>query len=155
MGKREEDEWSRCKGIFGAECALGDAMGAFESAQTRSDKDGVMVKGACNRCGDGHKVVVEYAELIALKYGLSPHVAFHGTNVLQSPCAWMYDNDQHAWYPTGLRCHCGETYTVYISSTEGEGHLRTARQRGFLPPQAEQQLSQHASQISQRMRGGQ
>jgi hypothetical protein len=154
MSKREEDEWSKCKGIFGAECALGDAMGNFESAQTRTDKEGVVIRGACNRCGDTHKVVVEWAELIALKYGLSPHVAFHGTNgVLQSLTAWMYDNEQHAWYPTGLRCHCGETYTVYLTAGEGEGHMRTARQRGFIPPQAEAQLSKHASDVSQRMRG--
>lgn len=145
------------QGIFdGAAPAINgaSAMANYARAHTRPAQQGLIISFTCEGCGRPRDLVAEYPELIAIKYGLQPHVAYQGLQqrVVMNPTAWGYDQQHRMWFPDG-RCSCGWPARPLLSVTEAENALRLAQSSGWIPPQAVQQLSHHCDAMRQRMAG--
>ena len=141
------------QGIF--EGMGGQALKVHDSVHGEVTAEGLVLEFYCQGCGKPRQMVVEYSELIALKYGVNPAIAFQGqTKVLSSPINWRFVAKENAWRPDMTCDGCDFHLFVRIAPGEPAKHIEAARQRGFLNPAVEQQLSQIASQAAQRARAG-
>jgi hypothetical protein len=146
------------QGIFdAAQPALGgdSAMASYAKATTSPTREGLKIEFQCENCGNGRILVAEWPELIACKYGLQPHVAYgplaqRGIQVVQSPAAWGYDQENQAWFPD-LRCRCSWPSRPLVSLQEIEQMLRAAVSRGFLSQIDNKKLSDHCFAMAQQM----
>lgn len=142
-------------GIFSGSSGLK----AYDGVKAEYTPEGLRVEAHCPGCGFPRHVEISWPELIALKYDLSPYDAFNPVPSLrQFASPWSntaqvaHRGVDYAWYPVGLRCRCGQDFKrPLISPGECEGHLVHMRRNRWMPPQAEQQLSQHCSQTRSRM----
>jgi hypothetical protein len=140
-------------GIFGGECAgLCDGLGDHDTTKTATTQQGVIVDMSCRGCGRPCRVVAEWPEMVAVKYNVSPRMVF-GTmpGVLSSPTEWMFSQATNGWYPEQYCQHCRTPCNPHFTPAEAEQHLAVGRQRGWINPVAEQQLSQAAAQTRQRI----
>jgi hypothetical protein len=126
----------------------------YARAKVKPTENGMLIEMTCEGCGKGRQLVVaEYPELIAIKYGLQPHVAYaplmqRGIKVLVAPVAWGYDQDHQAWFPD-LKCGCGWPQRPLIAVQEATSVLNAALSRGWLATSDEKQLSMHCHQMRQ------
>lgn len=144
------------QGIFGDECSgiCGSAMSAFSKARGEPDQEGLIFEVVCENCGP-RKIIVEWPELVAVKFGISPHIAYQGQpGILQQPTQWGFDRNSQNWYPD-IRCaKCQWQFRLMMSPGEVEGGLRAAVGKGYLPNQSYQQLAALCSGMKQRVMGG-
>lgn len=140
------------RGIFGgAEAAISgkSAMEDWVSARTTPMAKGLKILFQCESCGHRLELVAEYPELIAIRAGLQPHVAFPpGTRVLIHPTVWGFDRDQNAWFPD-VKCPCGMPLRTFISVAEASAALVKAQDSAWISGQVVQQLSQHCARQRQ------
>ncbi|MDD5007591.1 MAG: hypothetical protein PHC68_04200 [Syntrophorhabdaceae bacterium] len=133
----------------------GQALKTHDSVHSEVTKDGLVLEFYCHGCGKPRQLVVEYPELIALRYGVNPAVAFRGqTRILATPINWRFVSEENAWKPDMTCDGCAFHLFVRIAPSEPQKYLEAARQKGLLAPQYEQQLSQIASQAAQLARAG-
>jgi hypothetical protein len=131
----------------------GQALKTHDSVHSEITPDGLVLEFYCHGCGKPRQMVVEYPELVALKYGVNPAVAFQGqTKILAQPVNWRFIAKENSWRPDMTCDGCDFHLFVRIAPGEPAKQIEAARQRGFLNPQVEQQLSQIASQSAQRAR---
>jgi len=140
------------QGIFSGS----DGLQAYDSVRHTATPEGLLVECHCANCGYPRHVTIAYPELIALKYNVSPHEAFNGTQFQQLASQWATTNQQrgvkYAWYPATLRCRCGQPFMrPLVSPGEIDGLLAPGRQRGYIQPQQEEQLTRHCFQIGRRL----
>lgn len=138
-------------GIFGAEsAAMEQGLANFDSARTVATADGVVVEMACRGCGRGVKLTLEYPELVAVKYNVAPHVAFHGKpNIVRNPVAWAYSPREQAWWPNYPCSHCRTPCAPLVTPEEAEKHLAKARRNNWINPQGEQYVASIAGAAAQ------
>ena len=134
-------------GIFGRDAAaMENGLHAHDSVQTSVMQDGVHVSMSCRKCGNPRDVTIEWPELIAIKYQISPHEAYRGAQVNFHVVPWQYSPRQDGWYPL-LQCQgCGEYTSPIVTPHEAEAHLQTARMRGWFRQQDELAYAKVAAQ---------
>lgn len=135
----------------------GNGMGIFEnSALSEHDavvhrvrRDGVALEFACRGCAVPKEVVLEWPEVIALKYGIDPALAFRANpNVIAHPTHFQYNAEEGGWVPD-IRCpSCNFGLAVVVAPDEPERWLASARRSNAISPQAEQQLSQFVASVA-------
>jgi hypothetical protein len=147
-------------GIFSGESAgIEPGLQNFDRAQTVAKPDGVKivmhcraVAGSGQGCGRAVEIDIEYPELVALKYGISPHAAFQGQpNVSAQPGEWRYNEREQAWFPLLACPNCRTLTLVFVTPEEAEKHLATARRQGWINPKGEQFASQVAAARAQQL----
>lgn len=141
----------------------GNAFGIFqgseglerhERVESNVSVKGLVLQFECQGCGTSTQMLVEYPELVAMKYGVNPAIAFRATpGLLMEPTRWEYRPHEDAWRPEAKCVSCGFNIPLRIARRECERHLATARGRNFINPQVEAQVSQICVVASQR--GGQ
>ena len=64
-------------GIFGADQpGMEPGLQKLESVHAQATGDGVIMQMSCQGCGVPTHITVEWPELVAMKYGVNPVVAF-------------------------------------------------------------------------------
>lgn len=156
MSNRERFGWDDVvegqRGIFGGAEASVTGRGAMDdwiSARTQPTPEGLVIRLMCESCGTPREVTPEYAELIAIKYGLQPHVAFNGQGVLKHPTLWGFDQNHRAWFPDA-KCPCGMALRPLITVAEAGKALDVAVNSGWIPLKFVQDLSRFCAQMQQR-----
>lgn len=136
-------------GIFGAEAAALDAgLADFDTAKTTAQPHGVTVQMRCRGCGRTKQLVVEYPELVAIKYNVPPQIAFRGqANIISSPAEWKFSHKNRAWYPNSPCSSCQHPCSPLFTPEEAEMHLAKARRGGWINPVAEKSVSQIAHSV--------
>ena len=110
---------------------------------------GVALQFECQGCGNPKKLIVEYPEMIALKYGVNPEIAFRGIpGVLDEPTRWEFLPAEQSWRPD-RRCPGCFWFPIRIDPQEPERYLQMARRRGYINPAVEQKLSAIAAKAAQ------
>lgn len=140
-------------GIFGSDtAAMEQGLINFDTARTVGTAQGVVVEMACRGCGRGAKLLVEYPELVAVKYNVAPHIAFHGKpNILQNPVPWAYSPREQAWWPSYPCNHCRTPIAPLVTPEEAESHLAKARRNRWIDPVGEQYVAKIASDVAQQV----
>ncbi len=157
MGSPEYDSFGdvidKQSGIFGTDAGgLSDGLGEHDSTKTQATPGGVVVEMFCRGCGRPCRIVAEYPELVAVKYSVSPRMAFGAMpNVIQVPVEWLYSSVTGGWYPDEKCQQCRSPCNPHFTPNEAEQHLATARSKNWINPQGEQQLSQIAVAARQRV----
>ena len=149
MGDRDnydafEDVRNTTVGIFGQEQAALDAgLKKHDSVHAQVRADGVALQFSCQGCGSTRLLTVEYPEIVALKYGVNPMVAFaQAQGVVRSPTRWEFLPHEQAWRPH-LKCtNCNFWFPLRVSPDEPERFLSAARRQGFIKPEGEMAVSQ-------------
>lgn len=142
-----EDVIGSYHGVFGAtEPGIDAGLKRYESVQAKPTAGGVVLQLSCQGCGRPTQLHVEWPEMVALKYGVNPAVAFRGhPGMLKTPTRWEFRPDEQAWRPD-LECrHCGFYIPLRISPAEPERFLAAGRRAGFINPPGEHQVSQIAA----------
>jgi hypothetical protein len=145
------------KGIFGGSDAniAGPEGGleSFDKPTTTPTPEGVAVGMSCRGCGRPAQLMVEYPELVAIKYGVSPPTAYR--SLPQAPMRevveWRYSTTQQGWFPIKTCAHCGTLCAPIFSPEEAEAHLGRARRNGWTREQAEKDLSMLAYHVAQQL----
>lgn len=148
-------------GIFGSDTAsMDNALTEFDAIRTQPTPQGIQVDMTCRQskltqakgCGMPIRLLIEYPEAVAVKYNVQPHLVFGQMGgVLSKPVEWRYSDDMGAFFPLE-KCRCGALCAPHFTPAEAEAHLRVARERGWIDPASEQQLSKIAAQAAQIMR---
>lgn len=126
------------------------ALGEHDAVVHRVQRDGVVLEFACRGCATPKAFTLEWPEVIALKYGIDPALAFRNQqNVIQHPTHFEFKSEQGGWIPIDERCSsCNFVFAVVVGPDEPERWLSSARRTGAINPQAEQQLSQYVSRVA-------
>jgi hypothetical protein len=122
---------------------------SHDSVKTHITQGGCALVFECQGCGAPTQLLVEYPELVAMKYGVNPAIAFRGTRFVKQPMSWMYLPHENAWRPHHLECvKCGFKLPIRIERGECERHLSDARSRGFINPAGEKDVSQRCMEMA-------
>jgi len=121
------------RGIFG------DALEEHDKVEARPMPDGVHVEFQCEGCGSSTRVVIEWPEIIAMRYMVNPIYAFRGRpDIVQSPMSWTYNVTEQAWMPEARCQHkCNFFYGIRVLPQEPARWLEAARRGGFAYPHEE------------------
>lgn len=138
-------------GIFDAEqAALQPGLKRHQAVHDQTTKSGVMLQFECQVCGQPSVFEAEYPEIVAIKYGVNPVVAFHGRQgILQNPTRWEFLPEKNGWKPEARCGSCHAFIDALIEPHEPEKFLQSARRRGFINPEGESQVSQICAQAAQ------
>jgi hypothetical protein len=147
-------------GIFGGTDAniAGPEGGlqSFDKPTTTVTPEGVAVGMSCRGCGRPAQLVVEYPELVAIKYGVSPLIAYQGITPapVREPIDWRYSASQQGWFPVKTCAWCHTLCAPIFTPEEADAHLGRARRNGWTREDAEKALSmiayRAAEQLAQR-----
>jgi hypothetical protein len=131
-------------GVFGSEqAALAPALAKHDRAEVRPTAQGLEVTSDCHGCGSPSALIIEWPELVALKFGVNPAMAFRAhPGALSSDTFWEFAPHERKWRPKIKCSKCGAPSSVRLAPEEPEGHLSRARSGGIIIPEAEQQISQ-------------
>lgn len=137
-------------GIFGNEQAgLEPGLSKHDAVHAKPTPQGVVLQIACQGCGRPTHMTVEWPEMVALKYGVNPVVAFRQhRGVLNDPTPWEFLPHEGSWRPD-LRCRqCKFHFPVRLEPHEPERYLSAARRAGYINPSGENQISQIAAKVA-------
>lgn len=120
-----------------------EGLKSHSLVKAETKNNGLALQFECQGCGAPTEMLVEYPELVAMKYGVNPMIAFHNVRgILAEPTRWEYRPDEDSWRPD-LKCTiCGFFFPIRIARHECERHLAMARGRNFINPQGEARVSQ-------------
>lgn len=149
---------NQANGIFGATesnvAGQDGGLQAHDSARTQATPDGVAVEMQCRGCPRPLRLTVEYPELIALRYQISPHevVAMFPDfgRQLREVTVWQYSPMHQAWWPNRQCSGCGNFVAPLFTPEEADGHIRKAKRMQWINEAGEQYLSQMAYGAMQR-----
>lgn len=152
-----KNEWQDIEqshhGIFGAENAgLQPTLKDHDAVVAQVERDGLLLKFCCDGCGAETTLLVEWPELVALKYGLNPAHAFQNRPgiIAGRPMDWSYDTDEQRWKPHAqCRAKCRTFhYGVRLTPDEPERYLQQGRRARYINAAGEQQISTLCAQIA-------
>lgn len=152
------DVISTTTGVFGEEQAgLQPGYKKHRAVHGQPTQTGVVFQSECQVCGQPFLLEVEYPEMVSLKYGVNPVIAFRGRpNVLSNPTAWRFDPGQNGW-GCNENVKCNNCYRhgvdIIIEPHEPEKILQAARRRGFINPAGEHEVSAICAQVAQSGQG--
>lgn len=137
------DVINRTNGIFG------EALVENDSVRTATTREGLAIEFYCQTCGQPLRLIIEWPEVICLKYGVDP------SRAINSPTRWFWKNDENAW-ASDLRCgKCNGGTGIRIKASEPARAIEDARRRRLIDPMMERQLSAQVAQIAQQIRAQQ
>jgi hypothetical protein len=154
----EPKKWDRMEDIVDASRGIYEtsALAEHEQVATGIGPEGVKISFRCQGCGDLIDLVLEWPEVISLKYGVDPAIAWRGKQqIVQEPMPFTFSHKEGAWAPMG-KCgtpNCLWTYGIRIQTHEPERWLGQARRSGYIHPQREAQYSQYCDQLARQIRG--
>jgi hypothetical protein len=159
VSTRREDDFAdiinTTQGVFGDNSAgLDPGLSKHDSVDVGVTGEGAVFEFTCPGCGRSRQLVIEYPELVALKYRISPHMAFQGQGraYCQDASVWRWVKDEHKW-GLQMKCNlCPYHYPLRLSPAEPEAILGKARRASLINPVAEQQVMQYVDAVRQRMR---
>lgn len=129
-----------------------EGWGAHRTVHAQPQREGLIFQFECSICGTITLLQAEWPEMVALKYGVNPTVAFRQLpNLLKEPTDWAFqknENGEAGWRPDVKCTSCPAKLDLLIEPHEPERYLAAARRAGFINPQGEQQISQICSQIA-------
>ena len=132
---------------------LDSAIADIDAVQARAMPDGVAFEFRCQGCGRPRRLTLDYQELVALHFGLSPHVAYHNRpDLCPSPSEWSWRaNERPASWGLHLQCNrCHQYhYPLRLTPQEPKRYLDQARKAGFINPAGEQHYVHHCRQVAQ------
>jgi hypothetical protein len=140
-------------GVFGAtEAALDSALEKHDSVETAVMPQGAALEFRCPGCGKMRRLIIEYPELVALKYFVSPHQAFvgHASGWCPTPSTWRFVRDEHKFGLVQKCSFCNFHYPVRLDPNEPEKILAMARRNNLFNPQVEAAVAHHCNAIRQR-----
>lgn len=125
------------------------ALGDHDTVVHHVRREGVALQFACRGCTTPKELTIEWPEVISLKYGIDPSIAFRNQpNVIGNPTKYTFHAEDGGWIPD-LDCPgCGFRYAIVVGPDEPERWLATARRSGVLSHQMEQQLSQYVAGVA-------
>lgn len=136
-------------GIFGSEQAgLEPALRNHDAVVARPSKAGVVLQMSCQGCGIPTHITTEWPEMVALKYGVNPVVAFRDHRIIKDPTPWEFLPHEHAWRPAMKCSRCGFNLPVRIEPHEPEKYLAAGRRAGYINRQGEDEISKIAATVS-------
>lgn len=139
-------------GIFGTDtAALDQGLKKHDSVHAKATASALVLQLNCQGCGKPTHMEVEWPELVAMKYGVNPVIAFRGrSGIISNLTRWEFLPAEQAWRPE-MKCrNCGFNVPIRISADgEPERHLAVARRRGFINPPGEHMVAQIAAQAAQ------
>jgi hypothetical protein len=147
----DDREFSGLGGLFGAEqAALQPGLKAVQDVSATPKPTGVMLRFFCQTCGQPADMEIEYPEVVALKYGVNPAIAFRQfPNMVRSATRWEFRPDENGWLPD-ISCKvCSRKVEVIVEPHEPERFLQGARRRGFINTAGEAQVSQLCAKMAQ------
>jgi hypothetical protein len=145
------------RGIFGADApGLAPALANHDGHRKSPSADGMQIMFECSRCGGRRSLMVEWPELVAMRFGVPPGFAYQRTPGIMRGVVldWKWDAQDQVWWPELTCPGCHRRLLTGVSPAEIESSLTAGRSRGWLPEQAFQQFAQIASQAAQAARGG-
>ena len=154
----EPKRWDRMEDIVNSSLGIyeGTALAEHEQVQTGISPEGVKLSFRCQGCGDTIDMVLEWPEIIALKYGVDPALAYRGRQqIVQTPMPFTFSTKENSWAPMG-KCatsNCQWAYGIRIATHEPERWLAQARRSNYIPTQAEAQLSNYCDNLARQLRG--
>lgn len=138
-------------GLFdGSHATLQPGLKNHESVESDVRPEGAVYEFRCTGCGAQTQFVLEYPELIALKWKLSPHLAFSGHAAQVCPNASHWRSHPGFWR-LDQNCRCGWKLPLELPKNEPESMLRRARRDDYLDRDFEQKISNHCAAILQRL----
>lgn len=147
----------RNQGVFGdTEASLEPGLRAHDGVQSRVMPEGAAFEFRCDGCGKMRRLILEYPELVALKFRLSPHVAFRGqaAQFCRSPSTWVWAPEEHAWR-LKLQCSsCPWHYRLKLSPQEPEQYLARARRENYINRDGEAAVQNHCNAMFQHLQQG-
>ncbi len=143
-------------GIFdGSTTSIAGTQGglhSFDSPTTTPRADGVAVGMQCRGCGKPVELLVEYPELVCVKYGISPHLVMQAFPQLRGQVhaitEWQYSTANQGWAPMQICQHCHTWIPPIFSPEEAQRLLDKARRFGWLNLEAEKVISTAAYQAA-------
>ncbi len=145
-----EDVIGSYNGVFGAtEAGLDAGLKNHEQVQAKPTKHGVVLQLSCQGCGKPTQMLIEWPEMVAIKYGVNPAIAFRGRpGMVQNATRWEFKPGEGAWRPD-LRCsHCQFHFPVRVFPSEPERFLAAGRRAGFINPQGEHLVANICAQMA-------
>lgn len=151
-----DDVITQQRGIFGADApGMTPALSEHEAQRKVPGPEGVSVQFECARCGGRRLMMVEWPELIALRFGVPPAIAYqrapHGL-LRGAPLDWKWDANEQVWWPSMPCSNCRSALLVWLTPQEIQQSTDLARSRGFIPPQMEQVCGQLCTGAAQALR---
>jgi len=150
-----EDIMHRNRGVFGdTEAALEPGLRAHDGVESQVLPEGAAFEFRCDGCGKMRRLILEYPELVALKFTLSPHVAFHGQyrSMCRDPSTWLWSKKDHAWRIKQQCSSCPWHYRLMINPSDPERMLGAARRANFINREGEAAVANHCNSVVQHMR---
>jgi len=153
------DVINESNGIFSAEASniagRNGGLTAHDQAKTVPMQQGVMVIMNCRGCPRPLQITIEYPELVAIKYGVSPHEAFaRHPHIVQELTEWRYNPDQ-GWWPVRVCPGCRNIAGPMFTFEEAEALLSNARRRNWIHTAGEQGVAAIAHQVANSKRQAQ
>lgn len=139
-------------GVFGAEqAALQPGLKKHQSVHSQATPTGVVMQFECQVCGQPTLMTIEYPEMVALKYGVNPMIAFRGRgDILKHPTRWEYNPADNGWVPDAACPNCqAKQRDLCIEPHEPELLLAAARRRGYINKTGEAVVSQVCAQAAE------
>lgn len=146
---RFDDIQENYRGMFDKnEAGLRPALEEFESMEERIEKTGPVLSFRCQGCGTTLDYKLEWPELIALKFRVSPHLAGIG-GLLQhgEPSVWQHVSGRGTWKLIQRCPQCGWKLLPEIRHGQPEEWLKRGRREGYVNPDMESRLQQHCQKV--------
>jgi hypothetical protein len=135
----------------------GGGLNELERLSWKPVNEGIQFDFSCHSCGRPLGLVVEWEELVALKYGMPPAIAYQFTPArLRSPITWVADREDSCWRPDIVCRHCndGRGIPLMIGFTEPEMYLRSGRAKNppLIIPAGERSAAQECVKVQNMLR---
>lgn len=138
------------RGIFGSEqAALAPGLDQHTNVVATVAQHAVLLRFDCQVCGQTTVCEVHYPEIVALKYGVNPAVAFRAHPALESTTRWEYLPHAGGWNPKTKCSECRAGLDIVVEPHEPERFLQAARRKGFINAAGERQVSQICAAAAQ------
>lgn len=136
-------------GIFDEQgAALESGLKKHDSVQAKATREGLALSVNMPCCGRPRQFLVDWPEIVAMKYSVNPAVAFRNTNIVESPTSWQYRADEDAWRPNQKCPEHGFWLPIRLLRHEPEKFLAQARGRGLINSEAEAVVAQHCAKVA-------
>lgn len=137
-------------GSMGSLAGPGGGADAVDAVAAKALADGMAFEFMCQGCGRQRMLTLDYAELVALHFGLSPDAAFaRAPQLCQEPTQWVYrGHPENAW-GLNMRCNrnCGYHYPLRLRAQEPAQYLARAKKAGFINEAGEAAVVNHVRRL--------
>lgn len=140
--------------------SFGESLGQFEGVTDAVQPDGAAFEFMCQGCSRPVRLTLDYPELVALKFKMSPHIAFSpqrpsmsqmargpASQFCGSPSQWKPETGKGEWRILNKCQHCQWNLRLVLKFNEPEALLKRARNEGYFPRDKEAAVTQHCQAL--------